>query len=352
MPLTVTAQALLGTALLLALGFHRNRAVQMFLVLAAIAAAYVIGDPRTIEGALRFGPWFLFAVALMPEARLWSRRNVGFLLALSLALGVVVAAPPHVFRGLSAAAGWLLGGLEAPRAAAVVCAAAGALCLARWAIAGQPMEFGLSVILVVTAAGLGQRDLERGVALLASSGLLGILAVLYASYRMAFIDGLTGLPNRRALDETLMRLGGHYALAMVDVDHFKQFNDSYGHDAGDLVLRSVGRVLRRHAGAQAFRYGGEEFCLVYEGPRVKQATEACERARQAVAEQRIRIAAGPKRGRRDSGRREKTSDVAVTISIGCAARGSDRRAALEVLKAADQALYRAKQKGRNRVVAA
>ena len=81
------------------------------------------------------------------------------------------------------------------------------------------------------------RDAEHARRALALAGAGGLLTVLYASYRMAFVDALSGLPNRRALDETLARLTGDYALAMVDVDHFKSFNDTHGHDAGDTVLR-------------------------------------------------------------------------------------------------------------------
>ena len=175
-----------------------------------------------------------------------------------------------------------------------------------------------------------------------------ILAILYASYRMAFIDTLTGLPNRRALDETLSRLSGPFALAMIDIDHFKGFNDTYGHDAGDRVLHEVAGLLRRHAGAEVFRYGGEEFCAVY--PRAESAAAAAclETARQAVESARV---SGPAAGKRRAAQGEAAmAEVSVTISAGCADRGPSRRAADEVLKLADQALYRAKEKGRNRVV--
>ncbi len=141
---------------------------------------------------------------------------------------------------------------------------------------------------------------------------------------------------------------------MVDVDHFKQFNDTYGHDAGDVVLRSVARLLRRHGGGTAFRYGGEEFCLVYEGRRADGAPQHCEAARAKV--QDTRIAVPPRAKTRRSAdappSKKKLDQVSVTISVGCAKRGEGRRPAHEVLKQADQALYKAKQKGRNRVVEA
>jgi diguanylate cyclase (GGDEF)-like protein len=170
---------------------------------------------------------------------------------------------------------------------------------------------------------------------------------------MAFIDTLTGLPNRRALDETLARLSGNYALAMIDIDHFKGFNDTYGHAAGDVVLREVAQTLRRNAGGQAFRYGGEEFCVVYEGRASEKPALPLEQARKAVGRHRIEVPApAPKRAPRGKAGKPAMKEVAVTISAGCAQRNAQRRSTDEVMKAADQALYKAKDKGRNKVVAA
>ncbi len=353
MPIPATAPALLGTALLLALGFHRNRAVQLFAVLLAMTTALVGTEPRLAEGALRFGPWLLAAAALLPEPALLSRRNALFVLAFALCAGLVTSAPAHVYRGLASASAWLAFGLAAPHAAALLTGAASALSLGRWAITGRPMELGLVIVLALAAIAFAHAPSARASTLLAGCGAAAILAVLYASYRMAFIDGLTGLPNRRALDEALMRLSGGYSLAMVDVDHFKQFNDTYGHDAGDIVLRIVGRTLQRHAGGHAYRYGGEEFCVVFEGARARVAPERCEHARDAVSRLHIAIPAQSRRVRRDAKvKRDRNIEVGVTVSVGCASRGADRRAASEVLRAADQALYKAKAKGRNRVVTA
>ena len=353
MPITVTAPALLGTAFLLALGFHRNRAVQVFAVLLAVSFGLPSGDARMVEGALRFGPWLLAAAALLPEPALLSRRNALFVLAFVSAVGLVTSAPAHVYAGLASASAWLAFGLPAPRAAGVLTGIASLLCLWRWAMTGRPMELGLVVVLALAALACLNVAVPRGGVLLVACGASAILAVLYASYRMAFIDGLTGLPNRRALDEALMRLSGGYALAMVDVDHFKQFNDTHGHDAGDIVLRTVGRTLRRNVGGHAYRYGGEEFCVVFEGARSKDAPGGCERARQAVADLRIAIPKQSKRVRKDAKvKRDHSIEVGVTVSVGCAARGNDRKGASEVLRAADQALYKAKAKGRNRVVTA
>lgn len=348
---TATAPALLGTALLLALAFHRHRMAQVLLVLALAALALVDGDPRLVEGALRFAPWLMLAAALLPEPRLLSKRNLGYLLAVTALAGVAAAAPAHVHRGVVTVARWLAFDWAAQPAAATITVLAALLCTLRWAMTGRPIELGLVVVLGAAATAFARFDQPQALAWLVASGALAILAVLYASYRMAFIDGLTGLPNRRALDEALVRLSGHYALAMVDVDHFKQFNDTYGHDAGDIVLRVVGRTLRRHAAGEVHRYGGEEFCVVFEGARAKQAATGCERAREAVAALKIAIPAPSKRAKRDGrAKRSGAVEVGVTISVGHAARSGERKLPWDVLRAADQALYKAKAKGRNRVV--
>src|SRR5688500_20279314 len=85
-------------------------------------------------------------------------------------------------------------------------------------------------------------------------------SVIEASYLMAYQDGLTGLPARRALTEALHQMNGKFTIAMVDVDHFKKLNDRYGHDVGDQVLRMLAsRLAKVSNGGRAFRYGGEEF---------------------------------------------------------------------------------------------
>jgi diguanylate cyclase (GGDEF)-like protein len=135
---------------------------------------------------------------------------------------------------------------------------------------------------------------------------------------------------------------------MVDVDHFKRFNDTYGHAAGDLVLASVAREIRRASGALAYRFGGEEFCILFDGIDDAAALASCDKARLAVAQRRIIV---PVSGR-VQGAPVRREPVSVTISLGYAACEDRLRSPRDVLKAADQALYVAKNKGRNRVVRA
>src|SRR5256886_12520539 len=86
---------------------------------------------------------------------------------------------------------------------------------------------------------------------LATAGLMLVVSLIETSHHMAYDDPLTGLLGRRALDEALVRLGGHYAIAMVDIDHFKRFNDEHGHDAGDQLLRMLATKLSQIEAAAA-----------------------------------------------------------------------------------------------------
>ena len=164
--------------------------------------------------------------------------------------------------------------------------------------------------------------------------------------RLAVTDGLTGLANRRCFDETLdaelrrlARSGGQLALIMLDVDHFKAFNDRYGHVEGDGCLRAVAGVLAREvrrAPDLAARYGGEEFVCVLPGSDLAAAQALAETLRQGIASLAIaheRSSAAPH----------------VTASFGVAGASAAAPLPATLIEAADGALYRAKQAGRNRV---
>lgn len=187
---------------------------------------------------------------------------------------------------------------------------------------------------------------------LANAGLVLVVAAVESAYAMAYQDELTGLPARRALRDALMRVEGTYTVAMVDVDHFKRFNDTHGHDVGDQVLRMVAaRLARVGGGGRAFRYGGEEFAVILPGKGVDESASHLEALRASVADATFTLR-GPGRPRRKPmsprARGASTRQLAVTVSIGAAqSRGS--AAPDEVVKAADRALYRAKEGGRNRV---
>jgi len=185
----------------------------------------------------------------------------------------------------------------------------------------------------------------------ATAGLILVVSVIESSYVLAYRDELTGLRTRRALTEALLKLGGQYAVAMIDVDHFKKFNDQYGHDAGDQLLRMVAATLTKVLGDErAFRYGGEEFCVLFPGQSIQDAIPPLEILRRAVEASSFtsrdpdRPAKKPKKPS-SNGAPSQT----VTVSIGVA-EGKDRSTdPQEVIKAADEALYRAKNAGRNMV---
>jgi diguanylate cyclase (GGDEF)-like protein len=189
---------------------------------------------------------------------------------------------------------------------------------------------------------------------LASAGLVLVVATVESAYAMAYHDELTGLPARRALNDALLRVGGTYTVAMVDVDHFKKFNDTHGHDVGDQVLRMVaGRLERVTGGGRAFRYGGEEFAVLFPGKTAEESAPHLETLREAVAGATFTLRGHdrPKRKPKSPSSRASgagTRPLAVTVSIGAAqARGAVLPE--QVVKAADRALYRAKEGGRNRV---
>jgi diguanylate cyclase (GGDEF)-like protein len=177
-------------------------------------------------------------------------------------------------------------------------------------------------------------------ALLSAQFLLWIWFLLMESHRMAYLDDMTKLPGRRALNEQLVGLSKWYAIAMVDVDHFKKFNDTYGHDMGDKVLKSVATQLKYFANpGRAFRYGGEEFTIVFRGKQLAEVEETLERVREGIEDALVEVF-DPKK--------KQDIDVNVTVSLGVAfaTLGESPDA---VLKRADDALYQSKKKGRNRV---
>ena len=176
-------------------------------------------------------------------------------------------------------------------------------------------------------------------ALLSAQFLLWVWFLLMESHRMAYLDDMTKLPGRRALNEKLVGLPKHYALAMVDVDHFKKFNDTYGHDMGDKVLKNVANQLKRCSSpGRAFRYGGEEFTVVFRN-RLDEAEDVLELVRESIQEALVQVF-DPKK--------KKEIEVSVTVSIGVAFADVGEFPE-SVLKRADDALYQSKKKGRNRV---
>jgi GGDEF domain-containing protein len=221
------------------------------------------------------------------------------------------------------------------------------------------MASGFMGLLLGTGLGFHFYPAVASLQWMVTAGLIVVLVnIIRGSFHMAYRDELTGLPARRALKEQLLKLGRRYSIAMLDVDHFKKFNDRYGHDVGDQVLQMVGTHLARAGGgSKAFRYGGEEFTLVFAGKEAEAVVPCLERFRQEIADTAF-IVRDKGRPRKKPGKpikaakkksRKEKKRVQITISIGVSDSSGPEKSPAEVIKAADKALYRAKRKGRNRV---
>ena len=236
-------------------------------------------------------------------------------------------------------------------------------------------------------------------AYVATAALILAASLIETSYVLAYHDELTGIRGRRAFNESLLSLDQQYAIAIVDIDHFKKFNDTYGHDVGDQVLCMVAKRLSHVGGdGQAFRCGGEEFAIVFRNTSAKEAFDHLDALRQIIekstfhmrgsdrrAEAKVERTAdtsAEKSGNRRAGESDRrkpakkkaglrrdgrirpsrgaqpranqqpdhlSDHLSVTVSIGVAEPSTRYRQPEQVIQSADQALYRAKNKGRNRV---
>lgn len=273
--------------------------------------------------------------------------------------------------------------------------------LARLLMYRKPTEGGLLWALLATflAFQVGAAG-PAATAYVATAGLILISSIIENSYFLAYHDELTTLPARRAFNDALLRLEEPYAVAVVDIDHFKSFNDTYGHETGDQVLRMVaGKLAAVTGGGRAYRVGGEEFSILFPGRSAKEIMPHLELLRSVIevatfrvrtgddrrntarrAQQDVRDQAASKQdasaqgfGGRDRRSAERRADarraaasrkkaegahlsapggsheLSVTVSIGTAEPTTRLRTIEQVIQAADKALYRAKQSGRNRV---
>lgn len=264
--------------------------------------------------------------------------------------------------------------------------AAGVFLLVRALITRKPADGALLWSLCAFSLSLYFLGTTRiSTAYAATSAAILAVSIIETSYLLAYHDELTTLPSRRAFNDAVLRLQQPYAVAVVDIDHFKRFNDTYGHDTGDQVLRLVAANLARvSGGGQAYRCGGEEFMILFPGKTVSEVVEHVERLREAVENTEFRLrnedrrqVSGNNRNQSDPDRRTqdrrqprvrkraRTGDairelaqskpaaaLSVTVSIGVAGSTTEKPDPDLVLEAADKALYRAKNNGRNRVESA
>ncbi len=360
-------------SIVLAQQFNRSRLLLLALLTASaywliqtrLQVSLLESQPRQLYAALGLGVLLVLAfLMLVPERGVLNRYGALYLL---------------VAGGLATVSPWLVELLAR-------IFAAHPQWLQIWPAENFVMPMGLAVLYggvsIVGLLVLFWRDTEAEAALLATLGAIflalawfqlpqasltffvaaaaiQLISILRSSHAMAYRDDLTGLLGRRALNERLAGLGSRYCLAMLDIDHFKKFNDTYGHDVGDEVLRLVAtRIARVGGGGTAFRYGGEEFCIVFPRCSKEQCEAPLEKVRTSIAsytmtirDKGLRPATG-KDGARKRGRMATKiggNTVSVTISLGLAERDLDYSNPAAVLKAADEQLYRAKQAGRNKL---
>ena len=195
-----------------------------------------------------------------------------------------------------------------------------------------------------------KNDAAASIAFSSAAMLILCIAVIQDSYSIAYIDQLTNLPGRRALNEQLLKLGNNYCIAMLDVDHFKKFNDTHGHDTGDEVLRMIAsRISHVGSGGKTFRYGGEEFSILFPGKDISEVIDSLNKVRETIASSGFDQRRNDRRHASTTVKQKGNQHLKVTISIGVATRNDKLTRPADVLRAADKALYRAKKQGRNRV---
>jgi GGDEF domain-containing protein len=399
--LTLTAPGLMflfyaavTAGLLLAWRFHSSRVFFALLILllaqeatASFSAgrAPLLGPARMALDAVAVLVPLNFVLLSLLRERGFGLPNTGplclFLFVQTTAVWAICreqAVPAPTARGLHHAAALF----ALPSYVLWIFAAAGVILLVRFLLLRKPVESALlwslfAFFLFLHFGGQGRVSLVYSV----TAALILAVSIIETSYLLAYHDELTTLPSRRALNDALLRLQIPYAIAMVDIDHFKKFNDQHGHDTGDQVLRLVASKLGRvTGGGQAYRCGGEEFTVLFAGKTTADVVEHLEQLRLSIEAaqfsprgvDRRQVPRGPDRrtlrprGRGQAGKAvrrlvqvgqvqadraqvDKNEALSVTVSIGVAAATQEKSDPNQIMDAADKALYRAKANGRNRV---
>jgi GGDEF domain-containing protein len=364
--LRVFPYVVIVAGLALGLRFGRGRLVAALgtLVAGSIALAWYAGHPGAPPGGQLIPlllPLNFAALVLLPEIgpvrkllAIWA----GVLAVEAISVALISAAIPHsISYGLSLPIFpfEILERIPVSQAAMLLFAASAIIISLRGIGRTEPTSRGLFWATIASFVAVAAPTQTERILYFGMGGFALVVATFEASYALAFHDDLTGLPARRAFNRQLAALDGTYVVAMVDVDHFKQFNDRHGHDVGDQVLRLVAnRLAAVGGGGKGFRYGGEEFSVIFPLSSLETAQPHLEALRQNIEGTTFTLR-GKDRPRKPDptrrGRSPRRHDISVTVSIGAAAGTARTKDAQSVVKKADQALYRAKEAGRNRVVA-
>ena len=341
----------------------RLRVRLWFSVIAVLAVAF------TVDQVHRAGMWDPYSMlhwavqlpcaavlAVLPWTRFYQRYYLPAVRILMPVVGILIA----IFIALAIAEG-----REESLAALAV------ILIAVFFFVGLPYRQALPTAIAMLAAygitailaGVSTAMLAKTLVVLALTTAIGAIVFrdVEQSYRRSFLetallgelaarDGLSGLMNRRAFDEHLLRVWQHalrnhcsIAVLMIDIDHFKQYNDICGHQGGDFALHSVAQVIKEFARRPldlAARYGGEEFAVILYDLALPHVHDTAERLRQGIHNLKIR---------RLPADESAATEVTVSIGVGLAAPTIDRTPA-GVVQLADEALYEAKNAGRNCVI--
>ena len=379
--LTFVYYAILTAGLLLAWRFHSSRVFLALLVLllAQQGIASFSGARFAIAGTNRSSvevvgfllPLNLALLSLMRERSGFTAPVIGpTSLVLFVEAGIVTVLGREPGPSLPSRAHHAVTVAPLPAYVWVAFAAAAILLVARFVLFRKPAEISLFWSQTAFFIGLHNGGVGKtATAYFATAALILVTAVIETSYALAYHDELTTLPSRRAFHGALLRLQHPYSIAAVDIDHFKRFNDTYGHETGDQVLRLVAsRLARVGGGGEAYRCGGEEFAILFPGKTTKEVVDHLELLRAAIEASsfhmrgcdRRQMPRGPDRRSRGPRRRSpgrairqlaQTRDpvaLSVSVSIGVATSTGDASDPNRVIQAADKALYRAKALGRNR----
>jgi diguanylate cyclase (GGDEF)-like protein len=361
-PITdVLAEVLAVLLLVLGWRFRRGR-----LVVAAVALALAnflvrgpLADASSEAGLAALAimlPVTLAVLSLLPERPINHPLILGLLAAVVVQSWLITAigsAQPSIHNGgLIASTSELL---TSPDLGRLVFLIAGAFIALAYAARHSTFEGSLLWVTAASAlALLAWKGPHAATLAFAAAQLVLLIGLVEDSYRLAYHDELTSLPGRRALEEALRTLDGNYAIAMVDIDHFKRFNDRHGHAAGDQALRMVAAELQKVGrGGKAYRYGGEEFAILFPGTSPSEASEPLETVCKAIADRRFAIRSSDRPRKKPDPPRKSSRPpklISVSVSIGFAGPSARNSGSNAVLRAADRALYRAKNKGRNRVM--
>src|SRR3984885_9258098 len=375
--------AMLG-GMLLAWRFHSSRTFFALLVLLLAQGAIIVFgggyvSPGTaglaaVQAVALLVPLDFVLIALMRERGFTASATApgGLMLFVQFVIVAVLCRAAEASLPSPAHPRHLASALALPGYALLLFIAAGTFLLARFLFTHKPVDNALLWSLAAFFLALRFVGTNR-VSTIYSATAACILAasIIENSYLLAYHDELTTLPSRRAFNDALLRLQAPYSIAVVDIDHFKRFNDTYGHDTGDQVLRLVAASLARvSGGGQAYRCGGEEFNILFPGKTGAEVVDHPEQLRAAIQSSEFRrrssdrrqVPRGPDRRTERIRSRSRKGDairqlaqesasasLSVTVSIGVASCAKQESDPENILQAADKALYRAKAKGRNRV---